>query len=233
MPNGAIDEFVVVIPANDEETLLPACLSALDIAIRTARAAPRAAARIRVVVVLDDCVDGSGLIAAEWPGIESLEVGFRNVGAARAAGVEYAIETSTTIDHRRIWIANTDADSRVPADWIVHQLTAARNGIGLIVGNVVPNPRDITAGQLAEWERRHAAPRQGPHVYGANLGVRADTYIDAGGFANLSTGEDVSLVERLTAIGTAVAVSVDFPVLTSARTAGRAPRGFADYVRDL
>ena len=40
-----------------------------------------------------------------------------------------------------------------------------------------------------------------PHVHGANLGVRADAYLRAGGWADLRTAEDHDLWRRLLGSG--------------------------------
>ena len=60
-------EVLVVVPARNEERLLPRCLQALqDAADRLAAERPGVA--VRVVVVLDRCSDGSAEIVAGWPG---------------------------------------------------------------------------------------------------------------------------------------------------------------------
>ncbi|ERK72928.1 hypothetical protein N136_00718, partial [Leifsonia aquatica ATCC 14665] len=87
--------------------------------------------------------------------------------------------------------------------------------------------------------RRHAWTRSHPpgatlgHVHGANLGVRASAYAEAGGVLPLVVGEDVDLVARVRASGRPVVESEQHPVLTSARLDGRAPDGYAAHLRAL
>jgi hypothetical protein len=66
------------------------------------------------------------------------------------------------------------------------------------------------------------------HVHGANLGVSAQAYRRAGGFAPLACSEDVALVEQLQASGACIAWSAAPRVVTSARRASRARGGFGD-----
>jgi hypothetical protein len=74
--------------------------------------------------------------------------------------------------------------------------------------------------------------RPNGHVHGANLGVRADAYLRAGGFATLPEHEDVDLVARLRADPRVdVRPSDAADVLTSGRTTGRTPGGYAGYLR--
>jgi hypothetical protein len=66
------------------------------------------------------------------------------------------------------------------------------------------------------------------HVHGANLGVSAQAYRRAGGFAPLACSEDVALVARLLETGAHVVWSAAPRVVTSARLASRARGGFGD-----
>jgi hypothetical protein len=64
------------------------------------------------------------------------------------------------------------------------------------------------------------------HIHGANLGVSAEAYVRAGGFAPLRSSEDVALVEALIAHGARVVWTAAPRVVTSARRDFRAPDGF-------
>ncbi len=66
-----------------------------------------------------------------------------------------------------------------------------------------------------------------PHIHGANLGVRADRYVDVGGWADLKTAEDHDLWGRLRRTGARLLSSAHLQVVTSGRRIGRAPSGFA------
>ena len=67
-----------------------------------------------------------------------------------------------------------------------------------------------------------------PHVHGANIGVRADAYLGAGGWAALATAEDHDLWTRLDSQGHERLSDASLQVVTSGRRKGRAPMGFAD-----
>ena len=132
-----------------------------------------------------------------------------------------------------MWIACTDADSAVPADWLQTQLLHARSGVELLLGTVRPDPQELAAGVLAAWRLRHLIADGHPHVHGANLGVRADTYLAAGGFPDVASHEDVLLSRAVRAAGGRVLSTGASPVLTSGRSNGRAPEGMAHYLREL
>jgi hypothetical protein len=86
----------------------------------------------------------------------------------------------------------------------------------------------------ASYERLLAAKmREDPvhqhdHVYGANLAVRADAYLDVGGFSHVRHGEDQALVDALAARGHALLRTRTIAVTTSGRLRGRASGGLAD-----
>ena len=220
----------VVIPARNEEALLPRCLASVAAAVLALQA--EAPARVSIAVVLDSCTDDSAAAAAEAGrrmGLELhlLETDAGNVGAARALGVDAV---------RRLgagWIANTDADTVVPANWVLtqHQLAAA--GYGLILGTVVPDAADLTAEHLSIWHSQHSLTEGHPHVHGANLGFSADAYTAAGGFAPGAVHEDVQLAERIKATGLPWIATDWIRAVTSGRRDGRAPEGFSSFLRQL
>lgn len=227
-----IDEVYVVVPARNEEATIGASLAAVD---RAVRALGHEAPPVHVIVVLDRCTDGTEAIARA-SGADCVVSADGRVGGARRRGVERALAVSadrggTALD--RIWIANTDADSTVPATWLLHHLHRARSGCDALVGIVSPRAEDLTSGELVVWKARHPFGRDHEHVFGANLGVRASAYLAVGGFDDIATGEDVRLVEALDASGANVHRGQTQPVHTSGRRLGRAPDGFADYLAAL
>ena len=177
----------IVVPARNEEERLPRCLAGLDAAIRQLRSAESDPPRIRIIVVVDGSTDGTYRIASEWPGVEVLSSDAGRVGAARAAGVRHLLETESAAGTAAgdMWIACTDADSAVPADWLQTQLVHARSGVELLLGTVRPDPQELAAGVLAAYRLRHLITDGHPHVHGANLGVRADTYLSVGSFQDV------------------------------------------------
>ena len=75
----------VVVPAHDEEELLPGALAALREAAAVAEAG-RPGLRVRIVVAADACCDGTAALARQ-AGVTVVKVSARNVGVARAAGL--------------------------------------------------------------------------------------------------------------------------------------------------
>ncbi|RII96479.1 glycosyltransferase, partial [Clavibacter michiganensis subsp. insidiosus] len=102
------------------------------------------------------------------------------VGAARAQGVD-AARAGWDGDDAEHWIACTDADSAVPPAWITSQLELADAGSDVVVGTVRPELEDLSPDQVAAWRATRVPGHANGHVHGANLGVRADAYVAAGG----------------------------------------------------
>lgn len=217
-----IDHVVVVVPAHDEEELIGAALHAI-----AAAAAVVPTVRTTVVVVANACTDRTADVARGC-GAAVVEADAADVGAARAAGFAWALDHGAgPLD--RLWLATTDADSRVPPAWLSTQLSAAADGAELYLGTVALEPADRAS--FAAWARSYAsASRDGAghgHVHGASMGASAVMYLAAGGFRSMECDEDVDLVTRLTAAGARIAWDESCPVITSARLDSRAPRGVA------
>ena len=221
----------VVVPARDEAELLPRCLESVERArclLRTCRPD----LFIDVTVVLDGCLDDT-LLVVEAARVGSLEVDLGVVGATRDAGVRRAVEVAAEegVSPDELWVACTDADSAVPAHWLVSQVGLA-DSVDLVVGTVEP-VGCADPGLLARWRERHELVEGHTHVHGANLGFRASTFLDVGGFAPLALHEDVDLVRRLRAHTDRWVATDSARVATSARSHGRSPHGFAGYLSDL
>jgi glycosyltransferase involved in cell wall biosynthesis len=224
--------LAVVVPARDEEQLLPACLDSLDRATHElVRAHPATACR--VFVVLDSCTDGTAEVVAGRAGVTAVPVSSGQVGAARSAGVDAAARWASGCDPTRTWIASTDADTVVPPHWLTAQVALAAEGHELVVGTVHPDPRDLTAREHALWLERHVLGDGHEHVHGANLGFALAAYRAVGGFAHLPVHEDVDLVGRLRGSGVAWRATGGMAAVTSGRRAARAPQGFATYLDGL
>lgn len=221
------EAMVVVVPVRDEEALLGAALDALRIAVKTAEAS---GVRCVVRIVLDACTDASADIAAA-SGFVTLQSTAGRVGAARALGVADALHELRDEPLATVWIANTDADSRVPANWLSHQREVSRRA-DVCLGTVRPDFADLTPAQRELWPRTHPKGEPAGNVHGANLGLRASTYVESGGFAAIGEHEDVDLVARCRHVGAVVVASDDAEVETSGRTLGRTPGGYAGFLHD-
>lgn len=222
-----VSTLAVVIPVHDEEALLNACLSSVCDAADAARPA---VADVAVHVVLDACTDASEQIAADFP-VAVHTVDACSVGVARSVGVQAVLRQFAGVPAERMWIAHTDADSAVPRHWLTHQLALAGNGADVIVGTVRPDFRDLSEAQIAAWQARYTPGIANGHVHGANLGTRASSLIEVGGFPPIPAHEDVRLVEQMRRCGAKIIASDDAWVLTSGRQYGRATGGYADYLR--
>lgn len=218
----------VVVPAHDEEGLLGACLSSIALAVEAARSV---VPRIGVWVVLDACTDASASIATA-AGVKIVTVEAGSVGTARAAGVHAALDGFEDVSTQAIWTAHTDADSVVPPNWLTHQLHLARQGADVVVGTVRPDFRDLDAEQTEAWWATHTPGVANGHVHGANLGIRASALLAAGGFTDAAVHEDVWLVDEIRSRGGRLAATDAAWVRTSGRPIGRAPDGYARYLRE-
>ena len=247
----------VVIPARDEQDRVVECLRSVR---RSLHALPPSV-DTAVTIVLDRCTDRTPeLVLAElagWPGATAVRVaavgGTRagsarepepahivagsGVGAVRDLGVRLTMRRLRGYRPRQVWLLHTDADSQVPADWATAHLRCAAAGACGVAGTVdLRSTARLSAAALDRYQRIVDAGLTGAehsHVYGANLGVRADAYLAVGGFPPDDPGEDHGLWSRLRAAGYPLAAPAAIQVTTSARTHGRAHGGLADLLRTL
>jgi len=226
-----IEYVAVVVPARNEEERLAQCLSSIRAAVKRLRA-EHDGVRVRIVLVLDSCSDNSNAIASALTDVMRVHCSFTNVGAARAAGVRWAL-CSLRGRPERTWIASTDADSEVPETWLVDQVRLAERGWDVTLGGVVPVRSELTEGQRNAWDASHPNGAIAGHVHGANLGVRASAYLDSGGFGVGVEHEDARLVDTLRGVGARIVGLDGPPVITSGRSVGRSPGGYADYIAAL
>ncbi len=217
----------VLIPACNEEHLLPRCL----FSVKAAACYVVPVASVDIILAVDHSTDQTRLLG------ERILIGCGTVvctsgaivGRARAAAARTALQRYRG-PLNLCWLANTDADSRVPLTWLNDQLALADRGVEAITGTIEVDSF-CEHGPLVEgrFRRSYSIRQDGSHshVHGANFGVRADVYVRAGGCTEITTAEDHDLWNRLAQIG-ARRVSVSHSrVITSGRRIGRAPHGFA------
>jgi glycosyltransferase involved in cell wall biosynthesis len=236
----------VIVPAHNEQDLLPSCLASVHRASQALPGTP-----VHLVVVADDCRDQTAR-AARRGGASVVTISARNAGAARAAGAREILRRTGHLDPANVWLATTDADTQVPARWLHQQARYAGQGWDAIVGTIRVTdwsgyPPAMRSLFRERYEREPYEPdepnepnepndtgaKQHAHVHGANLGFRASAYLRAGGFPALPTAEDHALVAALTADGSRVLRTCALPVVTSARRESRAPDGFSHYLKQL
>jgi glycosyltransferase involved in cell wall biosynthesis len=222
------------VPAHNEEAWIGPCLASVLVAIDEARLPPD---RVHVAVVADRCTDATAAIAgAVLAGSDSvIELAPGGVGAARRTGTAAVLQAFAGIEPATIWLANTDADTVAPASWITDHLRVAETGAVALAGVVRV---DTFHGHPAIVPVRFheiygGAHDDHPHVHGANLGVRADAYLAAGGWPALTSGEDNGLWDAVRATGRPVLSTRTVHVVTSSRTITRATGGFGQWLVEL
>ncbi|GAA2181981.1 glycosyltransferase [Leucobacter tardus] len=249
----------IVIPARNEQDLLPRALTSVR---RSTAAAseylrrPTAAGRTpscvsglvfaagvldaRVTVVADRCTDDTVLIARRLAD-RVLLVDAESVGDARdrGCGAPWGRAVDDHIGRPRAgqrksnaMLLTTDADSTVPAHWVLEHLAHRVDGADAIAGTVAVEDWGGRDGALPERYCREYA-RSTDHVHGANLGISQGAYAQLDGFRSLQVGEDQDLIDRARALGLRVDTCHAAAVATSARRTARAPDGFSDYLDAL
>ncbi len=225
------DAVGIIIPAHNEAKHISRCL----------RAVARAVANLDqgvsawTVLVADRCSDATATLAETLlrEG-EVLHCAACCAGEARRRGAARVIERyDATQPLSRLWLLNTDADSEVPPNWITAQLDLARAGADAVAGVVELLMCAKATAALFEATYLVRPDASHDHVHGANLGVRADAYVDAGGWKALSVAEDHDLWQRLKLRGWQTLSTAQSSVRTSGRLHGRAAGGFADTLRRL
>ena len=225
-----VDRVAVVVPARNEARNIAASIRS----VRSARDALGEGITSTLTIVADTCDDATitAALAVIDPAVDRVIVcRAGNVGTARWIGTEAALQRHDG-DVSRLWLAHTDADTRVPSSWLVQQLEHARRGAVGVAGVVHLDPsRSPSPGLVAAFGRSYlvAGDLSHAHVHGANLGMSAEAYRRAGGWRPLATGEDHDLWWRLRACGLIVTDS-SLSVATDPRTVGRAPHDFASNV---
>ncbi|MBD1495389.1 glycosyltransferase [Xanthomonas citri pv. citri] len=213
--------IAVIIPAHNEAECMAACLASVFLAASH----PELREPVEVIVAVDRCTDATAALAQAL-GARVIDVPVPGgVGIARAAAASKAIALGAD------WLAVTDADSRVPADWLVEQRRADADVFCGVVQ--VEDWLDYSDEVRCRFEQTQATGQGHGRIHGANLGVSAALYQQCGGFPAVTCSEDVALVHALQAINASIAWSPRSVVWTSARRQARAIGGFSDFLEKL
>ena len=196
----------VVVPAYNEERLLPACIQSL--------LNQDYAGEIEIIVVDNASTDATAALARAC-GVRVVVEPVRGYSRALAHGFAAA---SGEI------IASTDADTVVPPYWISRLVGEyeARPDVVAVGGEIVfcdpqPHARLFTHVLLPVLNRMDRKAAAGPHLWGANLSVRRRSFQAVGGWnLDFNLQVDTELSERMRALGRVVLLE-DLPVFTSSR----------------
>lgn len=255
MPDSPFFVPVVAVPARNEAERLPTLLQAL-----AEQTSLRDGERLPVVVVLNNCTDGSlDVVDAASRRHAALDISTINVAfAAAEAHVGTARRLALETAFAKVgWspsavLITTDADARPAADWVEETLRAIAAGADLVGGHIVGDPEEeallgeaflrlaakhleyaTLADQLASLVDpidHDPLPRHFDHT-GASLAVRGAVYAAVGGLPAVPFREDLAFVSRVRAAGYRVRHAPDVRVQVSARLNGRAPGGMSDCLR--
>lgn len=239
---------VVAVPVKDEAARIAACVSAL--------ALQRDVAPTAIVLVVNNTVDATMTIVRDLAA--SLPIPVRvidhvfppeqaSAGAARRMAMEYA---AAMVGEGGV-LLTTDADGRVPPDWIAANLFHLQRGIDAVAGRAVLNPVDAAAiparlhaddalecayaaalDQIASivvpqpWD---PWPRHTEHS-GASIAVTLAAYRRAGGMPAAPIAEDRRFFAALRESGALIRHAPEIAVEVSGRLIGRAEGGMADTI---
>jgi cellulose synthase/poly-beta-1,6-N-acetylglucosamine synthase-like glycosyltransferase len=223
----------VVLPVHNEEEYVQRAITSLDDAFGALKGQ---ALELRIVVVLDNCCDNSATMVEEWVRNKYrkkdellatiVTCKASNVGIARGLGCTTLLEQFDHLDPSNIWVATTDADSRVPNDWLQTQVLEHESGADLWCGRVAVADWSSRVSEVAtRWKREYEV--ESHPIHGTNLGFNAQIYLAAGGFNPSRVSEDRELCAAIEAKGAVIHYDSAVRVITSARRDARAPLGFA------
>ncbi len=250
----------VIVPARNEEELLPRALEALRLQVDADGCALDPAC-FEVLLLLNNCTDESFAVAKRYA---REHVGFRlcvehrqfapqdaHVGTARRLLMDAACRRLEGLGTPGV-ILSTDADTVVAPDWIANNLRHFEAGAEVVGGVIHVFREDFEAlepGTRAAYVRDRTFqelvarleslldpdpadpwPRHLEH-FGASLGCTCAVYRRAGGMPAVKPLEDVAFVDALRRVGARIRHAVNVEIFTSARLDGRAEIGLSGQLR--
>lgn len=207
-----------VVPAYNEEAMLPVCLAAIRAEIE------RSGCDAEIVVVNNASTDQTAAVAAAVPGVAVVHEPVKGLVAARRAGFGAA---------RGVLVANIDADTQVPRFWIDRVLEAFARDAKLVA---ISGPYDyfdvpihIRAVSRMFYGVGYATYAFNKHVLGVGSMVQGGNFVvsrealeSIGGFSDEFQfyGEDTDIARRMNQVGNVV-----FTWKLMAKSSGRRLRG--------
>lgn len=236
---AAIEVAAVIIPAHDERNDVVATLASLS------SAADAAVIPVIGVLVLDACTDGTREVvddffshdrSTDWHCVETRR---RCASSSRSDGLSIVANlVAQDFAADRVAVLTTDADTEVPRNWILDHVRRLDDGADAVAGVV-----DLASAADADlsyesWRAEYTTLFRGdgthPHVHCANLAVRLDVLVAAGGFGHLARAEDIDLWRRLKEMPEVRLRSEQASVVrTSQRLDGRVVGGFATALQQF
>lgn len=238
---------VVAVPVKDEAERIGACLAALT--------RQRDVQADAIVLVVNNTSDATVAIARGFAcsvPVEVIEVEFPPERASAGAARRMAMERAAELAGEGGVLLGTDADGRVPNDWVAANLFHLRRGIDAVAGRAVLEPADaaVIPGRLHEDDALECAyaaaldeiasvmdpqawdpwPRHTEHS-GASIGVTLEAYRLVGGMPAAAIAEDRRFFAALGAAGLRIRHAPEIEVVVSGRIIGRAEGGMADTIR--
>ena len=238
----SVRHIVVAIPAHDEQEFIESALLSVFAAVAAAER-QGAALDYTIGVAAHRCADDTYEVASRTlaaangvRGVVMRDRTSRSVGGVRHRLIRSLL--TSTMAPSTTWILSTDADSLVPRDWITAMLAAADRSSAVAVAGMTdlvdwsatPQARAVYDSIIADGLLEDGGHS---HAYAANLAVRLDAYLAAGGFPQVPHGEDHALLAALRADGATIATPREPKVRTSGRMPGRAAHGLGDLLADL
>ncbi|SNT44170.1 Glycosyl transferase family 2 [Granulicella rosea] len=145
----------VIVPARNEEESLGETLDALRLQVEL-DGRPLACARYEVILLLNNCIDGSAALARRYaeryPAFHlhvlecELAADWAHVGTARRMLMDLACERLESLrlrDGEARAILSTDADTRVAEDWIAQNLREIAEGADVVGGRIHLSAADL------------------------------------------------------------------------------------------
>ncbi len=215
---NARPQISFVVPAYNEQLLLPACLTAIRAEIE------RSGCTAEIVVVNNASTDDTPAIAAATPGVTLVHEPVKGLVAARRAGF---------VASSGILVANIDADTQIPRFWIDRVLEAFDKDPKLVAlsgpydyFDVPLHVRAISrafygVGYATYCFNKHVL-RVGSMVQGGNFVLQRAAMDSIGGYSDAFEfyGEDTDIARRMNQVGNVV-----FTWKLMAKSSGRRLRG--------
>lgn len=250
---------VVILPVRNEENTLRATLDSLA-AQCDLDGAPLPATSFEILLLLNNCTDGSAAVAAQWvrahPSVRlqveaiTLPPEQAHVGTARRLLMDTAC---ARLDGTGGVLLSTDADTLLAEDWLAQTLAAIARGADVVTGAILLSAAELDAlpagarqGYLYDrcYQRLVAEledlidpqagdpwPRHLEH-FGASLACTTQIYTRVGGLPALPCLEDVAFIDRLRRIDARIRHEPAVRVYTSARLEGRTQVGLSSQLRE-